>query len=121
MKNILDAICPICGYLLDEGFHRGDICPCCGNESGFSDDITRDDLNEKFGGSVIEEFSEKIEAELSKSDVLDKETAWKLLRTIWVQNECEWKYGSVPVGWNKEKGKQQLLSAGISIDEDEMK
>lgn len=121
MRDIIDTNCPICGYLMEEGFHRGDICPCCGNESGFSDDITRDDLNEKFDGSVYGKFSEQIETELLKSDVLDQETAWKLLRTVWVQNECKWKYGLAPNGWDKEKGKQQLLSAGISIDEFEMK
>ncbi|MTI47654.1 MAG: hypothetical protein FH761_07415 [Firmicutes bacterium] len=32
--------CPICGNSLDEEFSIGNICPCCGNESEFHDDIS---------------------------------------------------------------------------------
>ncbi len=120
VKNGVGTNCPICGNVMEDGFHRGDICPCCGNESGFNDDITRDDLHEKFDRSVFEKFSEQIESALSKSDILDKEIAWKLLRVVWAKNGCKWKRGSAPIRWDKEKGKQQLHNAGININECEM-
>ncbi len=117
MKNRVDTNCPICGNSMEEGFHLGDICPCCGNESGFGDDITCDELIEKFEQSVLEKFSEQIKEELSRSAILDKTTAWMLLRTKWIRGGCRWKYESMPIGWDEEKGKQQLLSIGFDINE----
>lgn len=116
MKNY----CPICGNLLPDNdtFARGEICLCCGNESGFEDDITQDELDQ-FDLSVLKS-AHLTKEELMIYEVLPLQLAHKLLRAQWIVNGCHWKYGENPLNngkWHLNNAKQNLLNINVNYDD----
>lgn len=112
--------CPICGYELGRKYTDGVICLCCGNESGYDDDIEKEDIDYDeylVMLKIRDDFERKkrpvpehVLAALENAKY-DKKTAWRMLRKKWVAEGCQWKFGPGPEGWGKEMAETQLRNA----------
>lgn len=110
--------CPICGNELGREYANGVICLCCGNESGYDDDIEKDDIDYDeylVMLKIRDDFERKrkpvpdhVRSYLDNARY-DKRTAWEMLRKKWIEEEgCRWKYGDGPGGWSREMAQEQL-------------
>ncbi|SHK54311.1 hypothetical protein [Paramaledivibacter caminithermalis] len=111
--------CPICGYELKEEFSIGIICPCCGNESGFEDDILFDELKEFSSKDFKVAKVDKDELIRKSIEPIPIKIAYRLLRAKWINKGCKWTYNSKnerPKDWGIEKAKEQLKNIGVDID-----
>lgn len=121
MKKVF--YCPICGCELETEFTIGMICPCCGNESGYDDDIEKEDIDKHFYYKTLiihkqlyekgEEIPQDIKDYLS-STKYSINTAWSILREKWIKDGFMWKY-NMTKNWNSDKAREQLKNIGISI------
>ena len=88
-------LCPICGNLLEDLFVSGIICPCCGNEAGFNDDILYEELgkfsNKDFEISKIkkEDLKKYDELEITRGKGISKEEAKQILKKEWEKYGAE--------------------------------
>lgn len=109
--------CPICGNRLLDEFATGDICSCCGNESGFDDDILSEELvkfsDEDFTAAKLKK------SELEKYPLMPLDIAYHLLRAKWIVQGCKWKYNmrnEKPDSWGIEEAEKQLKNIDVNIN-----
>lgn len=101
-----------------EEFATGEICPCCGNESGFDDHILAEELvkfsDEDFAAAKLKK------SELEKYPLISLDIAYHLLRAKWIVQDCKWKYNmrnEKPGNWGIEKAEEQLKNIDVNIND----
>ena len=106
-------------------FGTGDICPCCGNEMGFDDDIDKPDIDYEEDFRMAEILKDCYDndkevptyvREYIRSTVYTKEEAWSILRKKWIDKGFKWKCAKdKPKNWSTEVPIKQLLNINVRI------
>jgi hypothetical protein len=102
--------CPICGKTLKTPFSHGDICTCCGNESGCDDNIIKEFTNDTAKITI---------AKAINISFLSQSEAWDYLREKWIKEGFLWAnndFNERPIGWNRNMAIEQLKNINIIID-----
>lgn len=119
--------CPICGNTLQEEFSHGDICGCCGNQSGFDDFQLFEcaKLEKELNANLLDEIRKYVpKSNMEKLRNIKKFTGlqeceyYDILRYIWVNNGCIWwnnSYNEKPSDWNIYSAEKQLLNLNLNL------